>query len=236
MAAFAAAADLGYTWVETDVHATHDGVVLAFHDPTLDRMTDAEGVIANLEWAEVSKARIAGREPVPQLRDLLDRLPTLQFNIDIKADDAVVPLVDVVEQMHAHDRVRITSFSDRRRQAALRRLSEPVRTSSGQTSIVVLWLASRFGAWVFAHALRTVARGENLDALQIPERHGRLRILDWRLLKAAHASGIEVHVWTVNDREEMERLLDLGVDGLITDRADVLKEVLVQRGQWHGAS
>lgn len=231
LSAFRAAVGFGYKWVETDVHATADGVLLAFHDTTLDRTTNGHGVIAQLPWSTVRDARIAGTEPIPRLEELFEELPDTCFNIDVKATSAVQPLVDCIERCSAHERVRIASFSDARRRAVLAGLSRPVRTSPGQGRMVALWLA----AHVPLVASPLVARlAHGIDAVQIPERQGRLRLLTPALLRAAHGAGLEVHVWTVNERADMERLLDLGVDGLITDRADVLKGVLLERGLWRG--
>lgn len=229
MSAFRAAVDLGYPWVETDVHATADGVLVAFHDDRLDRVTDAVGVIAELPWSVVSQARIDGVEPIPRMDELFSAFPKTCFNIDVKAADAVGPLVDCIERHGAHDRVRVASFSEQRRQAVLGGLSRPVRSSPGQSRMAVLWLA----AHVPAVGMRLFARlAGGLDAVQIPERLGRLRVLDRALLRSAHEAGVEVHVWTVNERQDMERMLDCGVDGVITDRADTLKDVLVERGAW----
>lgn len=233
MAAFDAAVALGFEWVETDVHATRDGVLLAFHDDTLDRTTDASGAISRLPWSHVSGARINDIEPIPRLDELLERHPGTNVNIDVKAAGAIRPLIECIERHQAHDRVRIASFSEKRRRAVLAGLSRAVRSSPGQELMTALWASAHrplSGGAVFRRLCRSI------DALQIPEFHGKVRVLDGRLLDAAHASGLDVHVWTVNERADMERLLDFGVDGLVTDRADVLKDVLATRGSWRGPS
>lgn len=229
-AAFAAAVDLGYRYLETDVHATADGVVVAFHDTRLDRITDRRGAVAAQPWAEVARARIGGIEPVPSLAALLEEFPSARFNIDIKAPAAVTPLAALLERTRSHDRVCVTSFSDRRRLAALRRLSQPVATSGGQGVVARLLAVQRLPPARRALAVRRVLAGVHL--LQVPERFGRVTVLSPAVLASAHAAGVGVHVWTVNDRATMLRLLDAGVDGLVTDRADLLKDVLQERGQW----
>lgn len=232
MAAFEAAVELGYSYVETDVHATRDGVLLAFHDDTLDRVTDRRGLIASLSWDEISDARIGGSQPIARLEELLTTWPDLRVNIDVKADGAVQPTIDVIERRRAHDRVCVASFSDRRRAAVVAGLSRPVATSAGQgmlTSYVLLdrWLPRRLDRLLADRApLATV------DCLQVPEKSGRFRVVTRGLIDSVHDRRKQVHVWTVNDTVSMHRLLDLGVDGLITDRADLLKVVLQQRGQW----
>lgn len=234
MAAFAAAVDLGYRYVETDVHATLDEVVVAVHDESLDRVTDRTGDIAGMPWREVRNARIGGVEPVPTLEELLGAWPDLRVNIDIKSAGAVTPTVRVIERTAAHERVCIASFSDLRRRQTLRRLSRPVVTSAGQG------VGARFRA---ASALPTAvpnvvrrravaAALRDVDGLQLPVRHSGLPLVTRATLAAAHEAGVFVHVWTINESAQMHRLLDLGVDGLVSDRADLLKEVLVSRGQW----
>jgi glycerophosphoryl diester phosphodiesterase len=230
MAAFAAAVDLGYRFVETDVHATSDGVAVALHDASLDRVTDTSGAIAELPWRTVAGARILGQEPVPRLDELLGTWPELRWNIDAKSDPGVVPLVAAIERARAHDRVCIGSFSDRRRRQVLRRLSRPVATSAGTST----GAAFRIGAGVPGPSGRRLAATalRGIDALQVPISHRGVAVVTATTLASAHAAGVPVHVWTVNDRAQMEHLLDLGVDGLISDRADLLKEVLSARGQW----
>lgn len=225
-AAFAAAVDLGYRYVETDVHATADGVLVAFHDSTLERVSDGSGAIDALPWSVVRQARIGGTQPIPTLDELLETWPDLRVNIDCKAGTAIAPLAAAIERHRAHDRVCVAAFSDRRRRAVLARLSRPVVTSAGQSVIA----GAKLLRWT---PLRHRAFG-GVDVLQIPEWHGRLRILTPSLLARAHATGVQVHVWTVNEADTMHRLLDQGVDGLLTDRADLLKGVLVDRGEWVG--
>ncbi|WP_024285251.1 glycerophosphodiester phosphodiesterase [Cellulomonas sp. KRMCY2] len=227
MAAFAAAVDLGFRYVETDVHATSDGVVVALHDATLDRVTDGAGRVAELPWRTVREARIGGSEPVPTLEDLLGAWPELRVNIDIKSAGAVAPTICVIERVAAHGRVCIASFSDARRRAVVRGLSRPVATSAGYGTMA----AFRIGTGArSATAARLALR--DVDCIQVPERFGVVPVVTARSVAAAHAVGVQVHVWTVNDPSDMHRLLDLGVDGLISDRADLLKSVLVERGRW----
>jgi glycerophosphoryl diester phosphodiesterase len=230
MAAFGAAVDLGLRYLETDVHATRDGVLLAFHDARLDRVTDARGAIADQTWAEVSKARIAGVEPIPRLDEVLGAWPDVRLNIDVKAANAIDPLVLAIQRANAIQRVCVASFSGRRR-AAVRRVLGPALATSVGPMRTALWrlggaVPGSAGAAVVGSALRGAA------AVQVPLRAGPIEVVTEGSIARAHAAGVQVHVWTVNDRAEMHRLLDLGVDGLITDRADVLCEVLKVRGQW----
>ncbi len=225
MAAFQAAVDLGFRYVETDAHGTTDGVAVALHDPSLDRTTDGTGNVADLPWSRVKDARIGGREPVPTLEDILGTWPELRVNIDVKAASGIGPVADAIEKTAAHRRVCIASFSTARREATVKRLSQPVATSAG-TREAAAYFAGGFARANLAGALRSVG------ALQVPSSVGPVRLLTERHVRAAHAAGKFVHVWTVNDPLRMAELLDLGVDGIVTDRADLLKDVLIARGKW----
>ena len=219
MPAFQRAVDLGFTYLETDVHVTADGVVVAFHDPDLLRTTGRAGRIRDLPWSEVSTARVAGREPIPRLEDLLGTFPNARVNVDCKADSAVAGLVSAIRRTKSLDRICIGSFSDRRLLRLRSALGKRLCTSLGPAQMTSMKLTGR-----------VVGGGQ---ALQVPIRYGRIGVFDARLLRRAHALGMQVHVWTIDDPHEMHRLLDMGVDGVMTDRPGILKEVLVGRGEWH---
>lgn len=225
MVAFQAAVDLGYRYVETDAHGTSDGMAVALHDASLDRTTDGMGDVSSLPWRTVSRARIGGIEPVPLLEDLFGTWPELNVNIDVKAASGIAPIAAAIERTKAHDRVCLASFSTARRDATVALLSRPVATSAGTREAAAFFAAGVVGATV-AGALVAV------DAVQVPARVGRVAVLRDRHVDAAHAAGKHVHVWTINDRVEMERLVTMGVDGIVSDRADVLKEFLVSIGRW----
>ena len=222
--AFARAVKLGYRYVETDVHATADGVPVVFHDASLERLTGTVGRVADLRWADLATLRVGGAGAVPRLDDVLAAWPDVRFNIDVKADAAAAPAVDVIHADSAADRVLLASFSDARL-ARLRALAGPrVATSLGRGEVTRLLVS----AWT-----RTPLRlPRSAVAAQVPARHGRVPIVDRRFVTRAHRLGLQVHVWTIDDPAEMARLLDLGVDGLMTDRPAVLREVLQARGAW----
>ncbi|WP_328999849.1 glycerophosphodiester phosphodiesterase [Kribbella sp. NBC_00709] len=217
--AFQHAVDLGYTYLETDLHATSDGVVIAFHDDKLDRVTDRTGVIAELPWSEVSKAKINGHEPIPRLDELLEHFPDIRFNLDIKAEGGLEPAAKVLRAANAIDRICVSSFSQSRVRRIRKLLGPRLCTGYGEWEIALI----RF----LPFALPSPGA-----CLQIPQAYGPLRVLTPGLIERAHAKGKQVHVWTVDDPADMRRMLDAGVDGIITDRTDLLREVLVERGQW----
>jgi glycerophosphoryl diester phosphodiesterase len=217
--AFGAAVAMGYRYLETDTHLTADGVLVAFHDDVLDRVTNRTGRIAELPWSEVSKARI-GDEPIPLLEDLLAAFPDTRVNIDPKHDAAVGPLAELLIRMDAVDRVGIGSFSDRRLAELRRRCGPRLCTSLGPRDIARLKLGAR----------RVPVGAMPAPCAQVPVRTNGVTVTDRRFVDAAHRRGMQVHVWTIDDPVEMHRLIDLGVDGIMTDRIAVLKDVLESRG------
>jgi glycerophosphoryl diester phosphodiesterase len=227
MTAFAAAVDLGMTHVETDVHATRDGVVVAFHDTVLDRVSDGRGAIADLTWADLRTIRVGGAEVVPRLADLLGAWTHLRVNIDVKDWPAVTPVADVLESADALERVCIASFDDRRTDAVKQLLGPRLATSLGRRGALRWWLAATAGLPTGRRLARATADGA--VAIQVPATAGPLPVVTRRSIALAHRLGLQVHVWTVNDATQMHHLLDLGADGLISDRADTLREVLTAR-------
>ncbi len=217
------AVEAGYRYIETDVHATRDGRLVAFHDSTLDRVTDGAGRIADLQWAEVARARVAGQEPVPLFEELLETFPEVRWNVDVKAEPALLPLLDLAERTGAWDRICVGSFSEARVERAQRLAGPRLATSFGTRGVLGLRLRS----WGLPAPLRRSA-----VAAQVPEEQSGVRVVDERFVRTAHARGLQVHVWTVNEPQRMHRLLDLGVDGIMTDHIDTLRKVMEDRGTW----
>ncbi len=227
--AFRHAVALGYRYLETDVHTTRDGVLLAFHDAALDRLTDLRGRLSDLTAREIAAARISRRHTVPTMAELLEEFPETRFNIDLKSAGAVQPLADLLDLTGSHDRVCVGSFSLTRLRRFRRASRGRVATSAAPQEVAL------FAALPSGRVADLATRGR-VSALQVPHRRGRVRVVTSALVRRAHAAGAHVHVWTVDDPAEMHELLDLGVDGLITDRTDLLKGVLLDRGQWMGAA
>lgn len=220
---FRRAVETGYRYIETDVHATRDGKLVAFHDTTLDRVTDGAGRIAELPWAEVRQARVGGREPVPLFEELLETFPEVRWNVDLKAESALHPFLNLVARTDSWDRICVGSFSEARVVRAQRLAGPRLATSYGTRGVLNLRLRS----WGVPAALRRSA-----VAAQVPESQSGIQVVDHRFVRAAHARGLQVHVWTINEPERMHRLLDLGVDGIMTDHIDTLRKVMEDRGIW----
>lgn len=215
-AAFAGAHAIGAEYVETDCRVTADGDVVLFHDENLTRVLGDERAVASVRTAELTEL-FAPHGGLLTVAEMLAMFPETRFNIDVKTDAAVAPLGPIIAP-HAH-RVLLTSFDDARRKRALGAVLSAgaelrPATSAGRSSI----------AWVRLLSALRISPGRvlrDLDALQIPEHYGALRVLTPALLKAAHDHGVEVDVWTVNETEDMHRLVEFGVDGIVTDRADL---------------
>ena len=225
MPAFQACVDLGYRYLETDVQVTADGVLVAFHDPTLERVTRQSGRIDSLTWSQVSEARIGGRESIVRLEDLLAAWPDVRFNLDIKAAGVLAPLVRLVHRLKVADRICLGSFSDARIAAARRLFGPSLCTSLGPRGVAALRLSSYSPR---AAGLVRIQAG----CAQVPLQLGGRALVDERFVSVAPARGLQVHVWTVDDPAGAEAMLDLGVDGIMTDRPAMLREVLEERGQW----
>ena len=217
---------LGYRYMETDVHASRDGVLFAFHDADLQRTCGRPGLIRDLSADEVSAMRVAGREPIPRLDELLTTWPDAKFNIDCKSDHALPYLLERLRRGDMFERVCIGSFSDARLDAVRDEFGERICTSMGPRDVAKV----RLGTWV----RRTPTfRGDAVPlAAQVPVRQGPLPIVTRSFVDGAHAAGLQVHVWTIDDPTEMHRLLDLGVDGIMTDKVTLLHKVMVERGVW----
>ena len=217
-AAVALAHGAGATYIESDCHLTADGTVVLFHDADLSRVIGDPRTIAQVSVRELEQL-MSERGGLITLEQALEHFPTVRFNLDVKAKDAAAPVGRLIAP-HA-DRVLVTSFSDARRLEALNAAEAGGRgirpaTSAGSATIARLLIAVALRSDALA---RRALRG--IDALQIPERQGVVRVLSPQLLETAHRHGAEVHVWTVNDVDDMRRLIRMGVDGLVTDRADV---------------
>jgi glycerophosphoryl diester phosphodiesterase len=218
MPAFEYAVGIGYRYIETDVQVTSDGVLVAFHDNDLQRTCGRRGKINELPWSEVRTARVDGQAPIPLLEDLLGTWPDLRVNIDCKTDSAIPALVAALTRTIAIERVCVGAFNDLRLRKLRAALGDGLCTTLGPAGTAAL----RFG----------LLRRSSARAAQVPVEQGPLVVTNTAFIERAHRMGIAVHVWTIDDPDEMRRLLDLGVDGIMTDRPAVLREVLEQRGQW----
>ncbi|HJM27852.1 MAG: glycerophosphodiester phosphodiesterase [Acidimicrobiales bacterium] len=222
MSAFKTAISMGFKYLETDVHATKDGSLIAFHDHILDRVTDGTGAIADLTYSEVSKAKIGGKERIPLLVELLEEFPQAKFNIDPKHDAAVEPLIKVIKETKSIHRVCVASFSDSRIHHISQSLGEDLCTGMGPTGISKIQL----GRFIGKHRLPVG------DCVQVPMKIKGIPLITPKFVQRVHRLGKVIHAWTINDPENISQLLDYGVDGIMTDKPETLKEIYQQRGIW----
>ena len=224
MEAFEDAVQLGYRYVETDCHATADGVLVAFHDAELERVTDHAGAIAEMEWPQLERVKMKGGERIVRLDELLGTWNHVRFNVDPKSDEAAALLPECLRRTGIGiERVCFGSFSNSRL-AYLRRAIPGVCTSMGPREVARL----RAQSWGVPKILGPF----EADCAQVPLKQGPLPVADARFIAKARDLGLPVHVWTINDAFEMRRLLDQGVSGIVTDRPRLLKSLLQERHQW----
>ncbi len=222
VAAFAHAYELGFRYFETDVRASSDAVVYAIHDETLERLSGSRDAVAALSSDAIDGMRLDRRETFARLEALYERFPDVRLNIDLKCDDVVEPCCALIERRGDTSRTLLASFSHRRLQRARRRLPS-VATSASSLEVAAVKLLP-------TPLLRRMRLAP--VCLQVPATRGRLRLVTAGFVRKAHALGLQVHVWTIDDARQMHELLDLGVDGIVSDRTDVLRDVLVARGSW----
>ena len=225
LAAFTRAAAEGFGYLELDVHASADAVAVVHHDISLDRTTDSTGPLSSHTAAELAKVRVCGREPIPRLAEVLEALPETRITIELKSAAVVEPTLAAVDAAKAWNRVCLGGFEQAWVNAARRGGGDRLCTSMAKRDI----LALRARAWLRGALPWPPLRG---DVAHVPVSAGPIRVVDASLLGTAHTNGREVHVWTINAPERMRALLDLGVDGILSDRPDLLREVLRERGQW----
>ena len=221
--AFAAAILAGALYVETDVHASSDGACVIAHDPDLTR-TAGRGVrVDSLTLAELKAVNLGNGQSFCTLDEALEAFPDTRFNIDVKSAEAVGPVVEAITWAGAFHRVLVSSFSESRRSRALGQLPLVVSSASARRFAIAL-VAGKLG---LQPIVNSVLRG--LVAVQVPERALGLTITTAPMIARLHRAGVEVHIWTINDPERMSQLLDLGVDGIVTDRADLALAVVAAR-------
>lgn len=227
--AFRSAVELGADLLETDVHVTADGVLVSFHDDELDRVTDSVGRIAELPYSEVAAARLEDGRRIPTFDQLIEEFPDARLNIDVKSDEAVIPFTEAVRRHGIIGRIGVGAFSDRRIRRLRNLLGPRLATVASPRETSALVAAARLRSPDSSGGIRA-GRAPSFDAVQVPVSQGPLRIITRRFVNHVHRRGLLVHAWTINDSDEMSELLEIGVDGIITDRPKLLDDLLRSRG------
>jgi glycerophosphoryl diester phosphodiesterase len=232
MTAFQEAVNLGCRYIETDLHVTKDGTIVTFHDDELERVTNGTGLIKDWEWNDLRTLDAAYHfKPeqgypyrgkgirIPSLEEAMETFPNVMFNVDLKQPDIEQAVARFIKEHGYEERMLIASFFDKRIRGFRSLSGGNVPTSTGRWETVAIWACARIG-----RSYHTPAA-----AVQVPARQGWLTVVDEKFIEAVHEIGVQVHVWVVNDPAEMSRLLDLGVDGIVTDRIDLLNNVVSER-------
>lgn len=215
--AFEHAIGLGFRYIESDVQATSDGVLVMFHDFHLDRLVGQSGRIKDLTWAEVQQLKVLGTGTIPRFEDVLTAWPDVRFNLDAKTAEAVDPLCRIMEERQAFDRICLASFSDKSINALRTRVGPRLCTAAAQGEALRFIFETRLG--LDPAPLRA-------DCLQIPPSAIGFQMITPRVLGAAKKASVAVHAWTIDEADEMRRLLEMGVGGIMTDRPTVLRDVM----------
>jgi glycerophosphoryl diester phosphodiesterase len=233
--AFAGSYDIGLRYIETDVHLTSDGVIVAFHDPDLRRLGNIQGKIADTTWQQLSSIRVNGQGRIPSLEELLREFPDMRLNIDMKSNQVIGPLVDLIRNCDAFDRVCLASFHDQRIHMARALAGAELCVSAGRISVAKHVLRS-YGVLPKSKSLSQPSNPDGhvkgYEILQVPLRRYGTKVFSKRFLAQALLEKKLVHVWTINEAAMMHELLDMGVAGIISDRPTLLKQVFIERGIW----
>lgn len=217
IAAFQQAIDHGCTHLESDVHATSDGVAVLFHDDDLIRVAGLPQKISQLSFHELSQIRLRNGSQIPSLEKVLIDFPELRLNLDIKSELAIEPTAQAINRTASHHRVLVSSFSSSRRKRALSLMDQPVATSASMREVLLLWLSHK----LFGIGSKSISR--NIHALQIPVSQGPVKLGTKSFISRQRRNGLEVHFWTINDPVQAERLIQLGATGIVSDRIDLFE-------------
>ena len=222
LSAFKNAWDLGYRYMETDMQASSDGVVYIFHDDRLERVSNGTGLFCEHSSAEIDKLRLNNGERIPRLSEALDALPEALFNIDIKRADGTKPLANFLNTHPQAHRVVAASFVGARLKQLKSLVKKPVPVTAVQNDIIRIMLIG----------LGLPLRRPDVVAVQVPISHYGIPIVTKWFVRQCHKLNIKIHVWTIDDEKQMRWLIDLGVDGVMTDKPSLLKEVCLDKGCW----
>ena len=219
---FLGAYEIGYKYLETDVHLSKDGHLVAFHDESLDRVTNKTGLIKDLKLSDIKKAKIDNSEEIPTLIELLDNIPNCFFNIDCKSDDTVIPLIEVIKKFSLFDRVCIGSFSQKRINFIRESLGSKVKTSMGPSEILLAKVLSNL----------PIKKVFESTYASLPIRRYGIELLNKKNINFLQRNNQKVIAWTINDESEMRLLIERGVDGIMTDKILLLKKILIEQNKW----
>ena len=222
MEAFENAINMGFKIIETDIQITKDKKLVVFHDLTLDRLTNTKGLVKDKTWNELKKIKILGKYSIPLLSDIFDKWPKIKINIDPKNDECIDYLISFLREYNYFEKICIGSFSGKRLQRLRKEFGPKLCTSAGPFEVLKLKLFSLINLSISIDA----------NCVQVPLKYYGINIIDKNFIKFCQSQNLMVHVWTINDILEIERLLDLGVNGIISDNIEGLKKIFKKKNYW----
>ena len=210
--AFQSAVSLGYLYLETDLRETSDGKIITFHDPNLKRITGANITISETKFSDIRMRRLPSREIIPTIDELLEEFPDSFFNMDLKVNQIEEKVLKKINSHNALERVCLGSFNSKTIKK-INSLEPKILTSMGISQVIMYKFFQK----------------KNLSKLiQIPTHWKGIKVITKKFIDRLHNDGLKVHVWTINKEKEMQSLIDLGVDGIMTDNASGLIKVMKQ--------
>ena len=222
MEAFENAINIGFKTLETDIQVTNDNKLVVFHDLTLNRLTNTKGMVKDKTWNELKKIKILGKCNIPLLSDIFDKWPKIKINIDPKNDECIDCLINFIKEYNCFEKICIGSFSGKRLEKLRQKFGPKLCTSAGPFEVLRLKASS----------LINLSTSIDANCVQVPLKYYGIKIIDENFIKFCHSQNLMVHVWTINDILEIERLLDLGVDGIISDNIQGLKKIFKKKNYW----
>ena len=219
---FRKAFDLGYRVIETDIHSSKDGTAYIFHDITLERLTGENLKISDLKDVDIDSLKINNSSIIPRLSNVFEEFPEGLFNLDAKTWKSTTPIVDTIQNMGCRSRVCIGSFNDRRVNAIIKELGLETCHSMGASNVIKFYLGAQLG----------IEQHFTSQCIQLPIKMFGISLTTRKVLSYARKLGIKIHFWTINNPVIMQQLLELNVDGIMTDDCVLLKEIMKEQNKW----
>jgi len=220
--AFKKANDLGYKLLETDVHGSKDGTAYIFHDESLQRLTGDNKKIYNLRDRDIDSIKINNSTIIPRLSDIFEELPSNFFNLDAKTWQAVAPMAQTIKQTQFQSKVCIGSFNNSRINKILKELGPETCHSMGTSSVLKFYFSAYSGFKLDFSA----------QCIQLPIAQFGISLMTQNIIRHAKRLNIKIHFWTVNDAPTIKKLIDLNVNGIMTDDCVLLRKIMLEHGKW----
>lgn len=219
---FRKAFDLGYRVIETDIHSSKDGTAYIFHDNTLERLTGENLKISDLKDVDIDSLKVNKSSIIPRLSNVFEEFPEGLFNLDAKTWEATIPITNTVKKMACSSRVCIGSYNDKRIDAIIRELGVETCHSMGTSNVFKFYLGAQLG----------IKQNFTAQCIQLPIKQFGISLITQKILRHARKLGIKIHFWTINNSGLIQKLLELDVDGIMTDDCILLKTIMEKKHKW----